>query len=159
MNSHSRKKSILVVDDSPGTLEVLQRNLTAEGYITYTAAGAMEALKLLEGTPVDLVITDLKMPKISGIDLIRHIRQNYRNTEVMMITGYATVESAVEAVKSGAEQYLCRVGFSPPLRKRWGKPHPTSSSPPCAACWTSLSKNARHALRLLKSGEDKKVRI
>jgi DNA-binding NtrC family response regulator len=108
MNSHSRKKSILVVDDSPGTLEVLQRNLTAEGYITYTAACAMEALKLLEGTPVDLVITDLKMPKISGIDVIRHIRENYRNTEVMMITGYATVENAVEAVKSGAEEYLSK---------------------------------------------------
>jgi two-component system response regulator HydG len=106
MNSHNGKETILVVDDTPGTLEVLQRNLTAEGYITYTAPGAEEALKLLEGTPVDLVITDLKMPKISGIDLIRHIRENYRNTDVMMITGYATVESAVEAVKSGAEEYL-----------------------------------------------------
>ena len=106
MNSYSGKETILVVDDTPGTLEVLQRNLTAEGYITYTAPGAEEALKLLEGTPVDLVITDLKMPKISGIDLIRHIRENYRNTEVMMITGYATVENAVEAVKSGAEEYL-----------------------------------------------------
>lgn len=106
MNSHSGKETILVVDDTPGTVEVLQRNLTAEGYITYTAPGAEEALKLLEGTPVDLVITDLKMPKISGIDLIRHIRENCRNTEVMMITGYATVENAVEAVKSGAEEYL-----------------------------------------------------
>ena len=108
MNSHKGKETILVVDDTPGTLEVLQRNLTAEGYVTYTVPGAVEALKLLEGTPVDLVITDLKMPKISGIDLIRHIRENYRNTEVMMITGYATVESAVEAVKSGAEEYVSK---------------------------------------------------
>jgi len=108
MNTNRGKETILVVDDTPATLEVLQRNLTAEGYITYTAPGVEEALKLLEGTPVDLVITDLKMPKISGIDLIRHIRENYRNTEVMMITGYATVESAVEAVKSGAEEYLSK---------------------------------------------------
>lgn len=108
MNTRSGKKTILVVDDTPSTLEVLQRNLTAEGYITYTAPGVEEALKLLEGTPVDLVITDLKMPKIGGIDLIRHIRENYRNTEVMMITGYATVENAVEAVKSGAEEYLSK---------------------------------------------------
>jgi len=106
MNTRSGKESILVVDDTPGTLEVLQRNLTAEGYITYTSPSAVEALKLLEGTPVDLVITDMKMPKISGIDLIRHIRENYKNTEVMMITGYATVDNAVEAVKSGAEEYL-----------------------------------------------------
>ena len=100
------KETILVVDDTPGTLEVLQRSLTAEGYTMYTAPNAVDALKLLDGTLVDLVITDLKMPKISGIDLIRHIRENYKNTAVMMITGYATVESAVEAVKSGAEEYV-----------------------------------------------------
>jgi DNA-binding NtrC family response regulator len=106
MNSSDRKETILVVDDTPGTLEVLHRSLTAEGYTTYTVPNAVDALKLLEGTSVDLVITDLKMPKISGIDLIRHVRANYRNTAVMMITGYATVESAVEAVKNGAEEYV-----------------------------------------------------
>ncbi len=100
------KETILVVDDTPSTLEVLQRSLTAQGYTTYTAANAVDALKLLDGTFVDLVITDLKMPKISGIDLVRHVRENCKNTAVMMITGYATVESAVEAVKSGAEEYV-----------------------------------------------------
>ncbi len=106
MNSSDAKETILVVDDTPSTLEVLQRNLTAAGYTTYTASNAVDALNLLDGTLVDLVITDLKMPKISGIDLIRHVRENYRNTAVMMITGYATVDSAVEAVKSGAEEYV-----------------------------------------------------
>lgn len=106
MNSSDAKETILVVDDTPSTLEILQRNLTAAGYTTYTASNAVDALNLLDGTLVDLVITDLKMPKISGIDLIRHVRENYRNTAVMMITGYATVDSAVEAVKSGAEEYV-----------------------------------------------------
>jgi len=106
MNSADRKETILVVDDTPSTLEVLQRSLTAEGYTTYTAPNGVDALNLLDGTFVDLVITDLKMPKISGIDLIRHVRENYKNTAVMMITGYATVESAVEAVKGGAEEYV-----------------------------------------------------
>jgi len=106
MNAPDRKETILVVDDTPSTLEVLQRNLTAAGYTTYTAPNAVDALSLLDGIFVDLVVTDLKMPKISGMDLIRHIRENYRNTAVMMITGYATVESAVEAVKSGAEEYV-----------------------------------------------------
>ena len=108
MNSADRKETILVVDDTPSTLEVLQRSLNAEGYTTYAAPNAVDALNLLDGTFVDLVITDLKMPKISGIDLIRHVRENYRNTAVMMITGYATVESAVEAVKSGAEEYVAK---------------------------------------------------
>jgi two-component system response regulator HydG len=106
MNPSDRKETILVVDDTPGTLEVLHRSLSSEGYTTYTVPNAVDALKLLEGTSVDLVITDLKMPKISGIDLIRHVRANYRHTAVMMITGYATVESAVEAVKNGAEEYV-----------------------------------------------------
>jgi len=108
MKSPDRKETILVVDDTPSTLEVLQRSLTAEGYTTYTAPNAVDALNLLDGTLVDLVITDLKMPRISGIDLIRHVRENYKDTAVMMITGYATVDSAVEAVKSGAEEYVSK---------------------------------------------------
>jgi len=98
--------SILVVDDSSDTLEVMQRVLSAAGYRVYTAPGVSEAIALLDGEPMDLVITDLKMPKISGIDLIRHVRDNLSDTEVMMITGYANIESAVEAVKTGAEEYL-----------------------------------------------------
>ncbi|MFH1175955.1 MAG: sigma-54 dependent transcriptional regulator, partial [Acidobacteriota bacterium] len=59
-------------------------------------------------TAVDLVITDLKMPGGSGLELVRHVRENLRDTEVMMITGFASVEGAVEAVKTGAEEYLAK---------------------------------------------------
>jgi len=102
------KESILVVDDAPGTLEVLHRNLTGKGYRVFTAPSVDDALRILEAESVDLVITDLKMPKASGMDLIRHVRENLKDTEVMMITGYATVEGAVEAVKTGAEEYLTK---------------------------------------------------
>ena len=102
------KTSILVVDDAPDTLEILQRNLSAQGYLVFTAAGVVDAIKFLEATSVDLVITDLKMPKVSGLDLVRHVRENMRDTEVMMITGYATVEGAVEAIKTGADEYLSK---------------------------------------------------
>jgi DNA-binding NtrC family response regulator len=100
------KKRILVVDDAPNTLEVLRRNLMPQGYQVFTALGVVEAIKILDATPVDLVITDLKMPKVSGLDLVRHVRENFKDTEVMMITGYATVEGAVKALKTGAEEYL-----------------------------------------------------
>jgi two-component system response regulator HydG len=102
------KERILVVDDAADTLELLQRNLTFQGYETFTASSVAEALRLLEEASVDLVITDLKMPGASGLDLIRHIRENRRDLEVMMITGYPTVESAVKAVKAGAEEYLTK---------------------------------------------------
>ena len=103
-----KKDRILVVDDAPATLEVLQRNLTFQGYQVFTAPGVPEAINVLDTTAVDLVITDLKMPGASGLDLIRHVRENYKETEVMMITGYPTIESAVKAVKTGAEDYLTK---------------------------------------------------
>lgn len=108
LEQSAKKERILVVDDAPNTLEVLERNLSSERYRVFTAPGVAEAITILESTDVDLVITDLKMPKISGLDLVRHVRENYRDIEVMMITGYATIEGAVEAVKYGAEEYLSK---------------------------------------------------
>ena len=102
------KERILIVDDSANTLEVLKRNLIAADYQVFTAPGVSEAIEILEQTPLDLVITDLKMPNISGMDLVRHIRENFRDTEVMMITGYPSIEGAVEAVKTGAEEFLAK---------------------------------------------------
>jgi DNA-binding NtrC family response regulator len=99
---------ILIVDDAPDTLEVLQRNLQAKGYGVYTALGVAEAIVILEQAPIDLVITDLKMPKVSGLELVRHVRANYPDTEVMMITGYPSIGGAVDAVKLGAEDYLSK---------------------------------------------------
>jgi two-component system response regulator HydG len=104
--SSPKKERILIVDDSANTLEVLRRNLAEEGYKVFTAPGVAEAVETLEATQLDLVITDLKMPKVSGLDLVRHINENFKNTLVMMITGYPSVEGAVEAVKSGAEEFL-----------------------------------------------------
>jgi len=108
MKNSLAKEHILVVDDSPDTLEVLQRNLESKGYRDFTAPGAVEAIKILESTPMDLVITDLKMPKVNGLSLVRHIQENFKDTEVMMITGYPSIEGAVEAVKTGAEEYLAK---------------------------------------------------
>jgi DNA-binding NtrC family response regulator len=99
---------ILVVDDTATTLDVLQRTLEVMGYRVYVAPGVAEAIRLLKEAEVDLVITDFKMPKVSGLDLVRHVRENLPNTEVMMITGYPSVPGAVEAVKTGAEAYLAK---------------------------------------------------
>ncbi len=104
----TEKERILVVDDSAPTVEVIERNLQSRGYQVYTASNASDGMEVLASTGIDLVITDLKMPGPSGLELVKYIRQNFADTEVMMITGYATVEGAVEAVKSGAEEYLSK---------------------------------------------------
>jgi len=106
MSQDEDREKILVVDDSELTLEMLQRKLSSCEYRVFTASGVAEALGILESTSIDLVITDYKMPEANGLNLIRHIRENYKNTETMMITGYATIEGAVEAVKAGADEYL-----------------------------------------------------
>ncbi len=99
---------VLVVDDALDTLEVIQRNLQAKGYVVYTAFAVPEAIRILEQTPVELVITDFKMPRVSGLELVKHVHENYPNTEVMMITGYPSIGGAVDAVKMGAEDYLSK---------------------------------------------------
>jgi len=102
------KETILVVDDVPDTVEVIQRNLAAANYRVFTAPGVAEAIQLIDTTPIDLVITDFKMPKLSGLDLVRYVRENRKDMEVIMITGYPSVAGAVAAVKSGAEEYLAK---------------------------------------------------
>jgi DNA-binding NtrC family response regulator len=97
-----------VVDDSEATLEVIRRNLEARGYATLTAPGVPEALEVLRATPVDLVITDVKMPRVSGLDLVRHVRENLKDTEVAVITGHPDVNGAVTAMKNGATDYLTK---------------------------------------------------
>ncbi len=108
MAKKTREEIILVVDDSPETLEVLHRSIQLMGFEVFSCESAEEAIKIMEDQHIDLVITDYHMPFVGGLDLIRHVRDNYRNTEVMMITGYASVEGAVEAIKAGAEEYLAK---------------------------------------------------
>ncbi len=108
MSNNETNKRILVVDDAESTLEVIQRNLVSKGYVVFTATGVEDALRLLDKIRVDLVITDYKMPWLSGLDLVRHIRDNLKDSEVIMITGYASIPGAVEAVKSGAVDYLSK---------------------------------------------------
>jgi len=108
MTASRTKERILVVDDSDTTLEVLQRNLVSADYRVFTARGVPEAIEVLKGIQIDLVVTDLKMPKVSGLDLVRHVRENFKDTEVMMITGYPSIEGAVTAVKNGAEEFIAK---------------------------------------------------
>jgi two-component system, NtrC family, response regulator HydG len=106
--AQAEKERILVVDDAPNTLELIQRNLTAAGYQVFVAPGAAEAIRLLDDTRIDLVITDLKMPQVSGLDLARYVRENVKDTEVMMITGYPSIQGAVTAVKLGVQDYITK---------------------------------------------------
>ncbi len=97
---------ILIVDDSEDTREMIRRHLNPYYSTVMTSSGVQEAVELLKDQAFDLVITDLKMPGASGLELVRFVRENFRNMGLMMVTGYATIEGAVEAMKLGVEEYL-----------------------------------------------------
>ncbi len=100
--------SVLVVDDSIHTQEVIQRQLSSAGHLVYTCSGVSEGVAFLEDNPIDLVITDLRMPKTSGMDLVKYVRDNLKDTEIMVVTGYPSIAGAVDAIRDGAGEYLVK---------------------------------------------------
>ena len=99
---------ILVVDDDPSLRRVLQVQLEQEGYEVAVTASAQQTLSVLQLRQFDLVITDLKMPGMSGLELLKHARLQYPNTIIIMLTAFGTVDTAVEAMKAGAYDYLTK---------------------------------------------------
>lgn len=102
------KPRILVVDDEDSIRTFLEIMLKKEGYEVSLADDGDKAIELFEKKSFDLVITDLQMARVGGIDLLKFVRQNYPQTLVMIITAYGTLESAVEAMKLGAYDYLTK---------------------------------------------------
>jgi two-component system response regulator HydG len=104
-----QRYSILAVDDNRNALEIIRRILFRSGYEVITCEGVPDAVKILRDKHrVDLVITDMKMPKHSGFELIRYVSENFHDTAVIMITGYPSIEGAVEAIKIGADDFLAK---------------------------------------------------
>ena len=103
-----RHNRILVVDDEESLRRVTQLRLEAAGYYVSTVADGFQALDLLAKEPFDLVLTDLKMPGMTGIELLKRLRDEYPDVIVILITAFGTVESAVEAVKAGAYDYILK---------------------------------------------------
>jgi len=99
---------ILVVDDEKITLKNLEHILKKEGYDVTATHSGIQALKLIEEQQFDVVLTDIKMEKVDGFEILKKCRSLYPDTEVIMITGYATIENAVEAMKQGAFYYISK---------------------------------------------------
>ena len=100
--------AILIVDDEPLIRESLYEILRIEGLDAHMAASAKEALAVLKKRQIDIVITDMKMPEISGLELLEKVKKTSSETEVILITGFGTIESAVGAMKKGAYDYISK---------------------------------------------------
>src|SRR6266850_3019604 len=99
---------ILIVEDDDNLRQVMQVQLEREGYETSSAVSAEAALTILEKSLQQLVITDLNLPGISGIELLKRTRMDHPDTAVIVMTAYGTVQTAVEAMKAGAYDYITK---------------------------------------------------
>lgn len=97
---------ILVVDDEETVCQSIKKILSRKGYTVDNALNVEDAVKKINNLKFDLVITDLMMPKTNGMELLKIVRDHYPELEVIMITGYASIDSAVKATKLGASHYL-----------------------------------------------------
>ena len=104
----NKKYRILIVDDEPLIRESLYEILRIEGYRGQMAQGGKEALQLMLKSEFDIVVTDFKLPKMSGMELLEVVKRDFPKTEVIMITGYGSIETAVEAMKKGACDYITK---------------------------------------------------
>ena len=112
-----KKENILIVDDNYDMLELIQRNLKALNFHTYKASSVTEAIDILKYSSIDLLITDLQMPGINGIELIKYVQEHFPTIPKLVITGFPSVDSAIDAVKAGAVDYLAKPFTNEELKK------------------------------------------
>jgi two-component system, NtrC family, response regulator len=102
------KRTILIVEDEPNLTKVLTAMLKREGYDVLTAGDGIEALEKLAKARVDVVLTDLRMPKLDGMELLKRVLDEYDGLPVVMLTAHGSVDTAVSAMKLGAFDYLSK---------------------------------------------------
>lgn len=104
----AEKNSILVVDDEDALRTVLSSELESEGYVVATAGDGDDAIAVLQGKAFDLVLLDIKMPRVDGFEVLRFIKERYPATKVIMLTGFADLKNAIESKKLGAEDFVSK---------------------------------------------------
>ena len=114
MTTNRREGNILVADDEKAMRELLARALLSKGFTVETASNGAEALEKIQEQPFDMLITDLVMPNIVGMELVQKARQILPDLIVIVITGNATLETAIQALKQGAYDYITKP-FDPEL--------------------------------------------
>jgi len=104
--SRPENVSILVVDDDPGQRSLIQSFLGGQGFAIATACSGEEALDRLQARPVDMIISDIRMPGISGLEMLHRVRALHAHLPVLLVTAYADIRDAVRAMRDGAVNYL-----------------------------------------------------
>lgn len=102
------KENILIVDDDIHILELIQRHLQSLNYHAYKAVSVKEALQILKDQSIDLLITDLQMPGVDGLELIKYVSEHFPEMPKLVVTGFPSIDGALEVMKSGAADYITK---------------------------------------------------
>ncbi len=102
------KSKILVVDDEDALRTVLSGELASEGYAVHTAGDGDEAIQTMQKESYDLVLLDIKMPRVNGFEVLKFVKEKYPKTRVVMLTGFADLKNAIESKKLGAEDFVSK---------------------------------------------------
>jgi DNA-binding NtrC family response regulator len=117
-NERSVPVTVLIVDDEDATRSLCRDVAAESGLRTKLAATTEQALDILDQSPIEIVITDLKVPQLGGIELLKRVKETYPQAAVMVLTQYGTIESAVEATRMGAADYVTKPFHLPELRSK-----------------------------------------
>ncbi|RME01084.1 MAG: response regulator [Calditrichaeota bacterium] len=101
-------ENVLIVDDEEDILQLMAEAVSRWGYNPIIARNGEDAFEKVQNLPVDLILTDVRMPKVDGITLLQKVKDVNPNTSVIVFTGYPAIQSAVDALKSGAYDYLVK---------------------------------------------------
>jgi DNA-binding NtrC family response regulator len=104
----ANKNRILVVDDEAALRTVLSSELHTEGYMVSTASDGDEAIDLLQSHSFDLILLDIKMPRVDGFQVLRYVKEKLPHIKVIMLTGFADLKNAIESKKLGAEDFISK---------------------------------------------------
>ena len=166
-----RKENILIVDDDIDILELLHRHLTGMEFHTYKAVSVKEALFILKDTFIDLLITDIQMPEVDGLQLLKYTNERYPEMPKLVVTGYASVDGALEVMKSGAIDYLSKPFTKAELKQSVLKAFahgakrkpPTLKREPVTNSYSSdmvgVSKAFQNVIRIIDRVKDNKATV
>ena len=131
---------VLVIDDEPAVRQIIAAHVKQAGYNVDQAGGAAEAASKLVRGDVDIALCDIQMPDGNGLDLVKSIRESGIDTTFIMVTAFATMETAIEALRAGATDFITK-----PLRTE-ELLHRLSQVDPCAACTRKIWSCAKSSL-------------
>jgi DNA-binding NtrC family response regulator len=135
------KENVLIVDDDVNILELIHRHLQSFNYHTYKAVSVKEALVILKDSKIDLLITDLKMPDVDGLQLVKYVSEHYPKLPKLVVTGYPSVDDAMSVLKSGALDYLVKPFTKEELKQAVLKSFKGNSSSKAGSNGHAASKN------------------